>query len=89
MWLEVDYYEGPAGEALQLDWPDLDVVSKGQMIKYESVVNPDPKFDISFFPGAKGGGWLSWLVYQDDPAPLLAIGIEYDGSGGFFFSLTP
>lgn len=85
--IEIDYYEGPSGEVLELDKFDLEIVSNGQVMESPSVVEPDPEFDLALFPGAKADGWVSKLVHIDDPAPLLAIGMDSHGQGGFFFAI--
>jgi len=84
--VKVDYVEGPADEALTLDQWDFRIVSKGQILEPVAVVEPEPEFDVSFFPGASGGGWMAWPVYVDDPDPLLAIGLDYAGRGA---SISP
>ena len=49
LYAEVDYFEGPSDEALQLSQWDFRIVSDGQIIDPESIVEPDPAFDINFF----------------------------------------
>jgi hypothetical protein len=64
-------------------------VSQNQVLQPPSLVEPQPAFEIEFFPGARGGGWMAWAIHEDDPAPLLVYGLEYDGSGGTFFAAVP
>jgi hypothetical protein len=85
----VDYLAGPEAEALMLDQWDWRLVSRAQILRPPSVVKPEPAFDLAFFPGARGAGWMAWLVHEDEPDPLLVIGMEYDGSGGTYFALAP
>jgi hypothetical protein len=84
--ISVDYLEGPQDEALQMDGFDFRAVSKGQILDVPSVVKPKPEFDISYFPGASGGGWAAYEVFADDPDPTLVIGLDYRGTGGFYFA---
>lgn len=53
------------------------------------VVSPEPQFKAKLFPKASTKGWLVTEVFPDDPAPLTAIGVKYDGTEGIYFSLTP
>jgi hypothetical protein len=85
----VDYVSGPESEALVLDQWSWRVVTHNEIHRPPSVVEPAPAFDLAFFPGASGGGWMSWLVYEDDRAPLLVIGLAYDGSSGVYFATGP
>jgi hypothetical protein len=89
LYVEVDYQEGPAGESLQLDEWDFRIFSQNHIFKPEAIVGPEPEFGVELFPPAKGGGWMTWAVFVEDENPLLVIGMESDGSGGFFFSATP
>jgi hypothetical protein len=85
----VDYTEGPSDEALRLNQWDFRIISQGQIIEPEAIVDPEPEFDIEFFPGASGDGWMTWPIVEGDEEPLLVIGMDYDGSGGFFFEAWP
>lgn len=89
LYVEIDYSRGPTGESLQLDEWDFRIFSQNHVRKAEAVVGPEPEFDVELFPPAKGGGWMTWAVFVGDEDPLLVIGMESDGSGGFFFSTTP
>ena len=89
LYAEVNYLEGPDDEPLMLDRGDFKSVSRGHVLDRPSVVSPDPDFDISFFPGAIGGGWLTLLTFADDPDPLAVIGMAYDNTGGFYFAAHP
>lgn len=87
VYAQVEYLQGPGDQTLRLNEGDFRIVSKNQVLRPISAVEPEPAFDLAFFPGATGGGWMVWAVYEDDPAPLLAYGLAYDGSGGIYFSL--
>ena len=89
LYVQIDYAEGPSDEPLQLDLWDFNVVSKGQIIEVESIVPPEPEFDISFFPGASGGGWMAWPMIEGDEVPMLVAGMKRDGTGGFYFEALP
>lgn len=89
LYAAVDYDLGPADKALNLDDWDFRIVSRDQILKPTAVVVPEPAFELSFFPGASGGGWMAWTVFEGDPAPLLAYGMAYDGSGGVYFATQP
>lgn len=86
---QVDYLRGPSTQVLALDEWDFRLVTRNQVLKPVSVVVPEPAFEFEFFPEASGGGWMAWPVSVEDAAPLLAYGLDYDGSGGTFFAATP
>lgn len=52
-----------------------------------SVVD-DPAFDGKAYTGGTIEGWISILVNEDDPAPKVVFGNNYDGSGGIWFDLS-
>ncbi|MBN1660196.1 MAG: hypothetical protein JXA93_17480 [Anaerolineae bacterium] len=87
VYAQVDYLAGPGDHTLRLSDGDFRVVTKNQVLRPIAVVEPAPAFDLEFFPGATGGGWMVWAVYEGDPAPLLAYGLAYDGSGGTYLAL--
>lgn len=89
VWVEVIYMEGPADEPLNMDEYEVKAVSHNQFIKSVSVVEPEPEFDVSLFPGAHGGGWVALAIYKDDPDPLIVIGADYEGRGGSYFAIHP
>jgi hypothetical protein len=82
----IQYVAGPDDEPLQLSEFDFHSVSNGQVLDIPSVVSPDPALDISFFPGATGGGWVTLQALQDDSDPLAVVGMSYDGAGGFYLA---
>jgi len=81
--------EGPANEPLNIEEYKVRAVSHNQFVASVSVVEPEPRFDISFFPGAHGGGWVALTVYKDDPDPLIVVGADYEGRGGSYFTTHP
>lgn len=85
----VEYQSGPSNEPLNLGVWDFKAVSRGKIIDPAAVVEPDPEFNISFFPGASGGGWATFEVLITDPDPLVVIGMDYAGRGGFYFATHP
>jgi hypothetical protein len=89
LYVQVDYHRGPADKALTLDQWDFRIVSDNQILKPTAVVEPEPAFEVAFFPGASGGGWMAWTIFQGDATPLLALGLDYDGSGGTYFAAAP
>jgi hypothetical protein len=89
LYAEVEYVEGPGDETLRLDAWAFRLVTDNQVLTPPAVVDPEPAFEFEFFPGGAAGGWMSWTVYEDDAAPLLGYGLEYDGSGGTYFVAGP
>ena len=89
LYIGVEYLSGPVHGTLRLDAWSFRLVSQNQVLQPPSLVEPQPAFELEFFPGAEGGGWMAWAMNEDDPAPLLVYGLEYDGSGGTFFAAVP
>ena len=89
LYAHVDYLPGVSDQTLRLDQWDLRIVSQNQVLKPPAIVEPDPAFDLEFFPGASGGGWMAWTVFVGDEVPLLVYGLDYDGTGGAYFAATP
>jgi len=84
-------YNGPDEGALELNDTDWASISKGRVYDYfdSSICCLEPEFDVTLFAGGEAEGLIALLVAIDDPAPLAAIGMKSDGSGGLFFALTP
>jgi len=57
--------------------------------KYDSslVVAPQPALDATLYAGGNAEGYVVFKVRQNDPAPKIAYGLKYDGTGGGWFSL--
>jgi hypothetical protein len=85
VFVKLTYARGPSDKQLQFDKYIFHAVSKQEVIDVPSLVLPEPEFDVSFFPGASGGGWVALMVYEDDPDPLLVAWAERS-AGGFFFA---
>lgn len=92
--LIVDHYGNDAG-AIRIDEGDFVIVTNGQVFRHFdiSVCCIDdagfPELDLTLFSGAKAEGWIAVQVYNDDTQPLLALWLERDGTGGYFFSIYP
>ena len=89
LYVAADYVSGPVHETLRLDPWRFRLVSQNQVLKPPSLVEPEPAFELEFFPGATGGGWMAWSMYEGDRAPLLVYDLAHDGSGGCFFMALP
>ena len=68
----------------EFDWRMVD--SAGQIWTPPSVVDPEPAFGGSGFPGATIEGWSTHVRTIDDPVYLI-FGMDYDGSGGIWFEI--
>lgn len=84
-------YTGPDEGALELNEFHWASVTNGRV--YDafdvSVCCLEPEFDIVLFVDGEAEGLVPLLVAIDDPTPLAAFAMQSDGTGGFFFSLTP
>jgi len=60
-----------------------------QNVEYAGVfvVDPTPAFSGQVFDGGVLTGYVSFLVDKTDSAPKIVYGMNYDGSGGIWFSL--
>lgn len=47
----------------------------------------EPAFTGDLYAGGNTEGWFTVQVKKDDKAPKLAYGLDYNGSGGIWFSL--
>lgn len=83
------YVSGDESEPWGIDEFDFAVVSKNRIWTPPSIVEPEPRFEWEGFPGAEGEGWMTFVVYADDPAPLLVFtpGVGRDVSEGVWFAL--
>ncbi len=52
------------------------------------VVTPDPQFEGKLYAGGNAEGWIVVQVKKDDKNPKLAYGVDYNGAGGVWFSLS-
>lgn len=51
------------------------------------VIAPEPELSTSLYAGGNTEGFVVFEVNKNDPAPKIAYGTKYDGSGGLWFSL--
>lgn len=76
-----------SGQAdLLMDFGTLDFqsVSNNQLFPSASIIEPEPKLDISLFPGGQSEGFVALLVYRDDPAPLVVFEKFLSGTKYYF-----
>ncbi|MCG2770060.1 MAG: hypothetical protein ABIK79_14000 [Chloroflexota bacterium] len=83
------YLTGDESEPWDMDEFDFVVVSKNRLLKAPSVVDPEPNFEWKGFPGTEAEGWMTFVVYADDPAPALVFTPDRgtDVSEGVWFAL--
>ena len=84
-------YTGAEAGVLELTESDWSVITSGRIFGYfdtPSVCCLEPEFDVQLFAGGQGEGWMAWPVMIDDPNPVLAVGMNRDGTGGIFFAIT-
>ena len=83
------YITGDESEPWGMDEFDFVVVSNNRIWKAPSVVDPEPNFEWKGFPGAEGEGWMTFVVYADDPSPNLVFAPRpgRDVSEGVWFAL--
>lgn len=83
------YLTGDESEPWDMDEFDFVVVSKNRLLKAPSVVDPEPNFGWKGFPGSEAEGWMTFVVYADDPAPALVFTPDSgrDASQGVWFAL--
>src|SRR5258708_10145828 len=88
VYVEAKYIQGPPDGADKLDESVFTVLSDSQFISPLTLIALNPKFDTLALPGATIRGWIVKQVFADDPAPLLAWGIDpSNGNGGMYFSI--
>lgn len=51
------------------------------------LVTPEPSLSGTNYANSNTEGWICVQVRKEDGAPKLAYGLEYDGTGGVWFSL--
>jgi len=87
--MRFEYLTGPTADStyyMTSSWFDT-VSSSGSVYDNPSIVDPDPSFDCTLYPGASHEGWMTFQVAQTDATPLATIGRNYDGTGGIWFKL--
>lgn len=53
-----------------------------------AVVDPEPVFEGDLYSGGSLEGYFVVQVNQNDPAPKVVFGRDYDGTGGIWFKIT-
>ncbi len=56
---------------LSIDGFSFKSVSMNQVVETPSIVDPEPRLDLTLFPGGNGEGFITVTTYVDDPAPLI------------------
>lgn len=89
VYVKAGYLIGDESEPWDMDEFDFVVVSKNRLWKAPSVVDPEPNFEWKGFPGVEAEGWMTFVVYADDPAPVLVFTPDRgrDVSQGVWFAL--
>ena len=80
------YTSGPKDKPLKLDSSEFSSLTLGQLVGPKVILPPSPELDFTGFPGAKFKGWIGLQIDATDTAPLIALGVAYDGSGGIYFA---
>ena len=73
-----------------VDSPEYDFdtfSSNNEEMEKVSVVEPEPQMADRLYEGGNTEGWITVMVRKDDPAPKIAYGLDYDGTGGIWFAL--
>jgi hypothetical protein len=87
-------YNGADGGLLKITKDYFSTITSNRLMNYTDTTSyapccVEPDFNFSLYHGGVAEGWIALPVYINDTSPLLAIGIQSNGSGGVFFSLTP
>ena len=89
LYVEVRFLFATQDGLLTLNEREFRLVSNNQVLQLTTAVTPYPPLNVSYFQGASGGGWIAGQVYVDDPYPLLVVGMDERGQGGFYFATQP
>jgi hypothetical protein len=84
--LVVNYTSGPEDSTLEAWEIPLYTVSDNNVLDSPMIYPPSPALRIELFPGGKTEGYTGFLVFIDDPNPLLLRGEP--GRDAVYFSLT-
>lgn len=85
----VYYRAGPPGEPLGLSAYDFAIFSGGELNDDISfVIEPEPRFSFKAVAPAFLSGWVARKVDVDDLFPLLVLGADSRGRGGYYFLLS-
>lgn len=69
-------------------WDFKSFSGKNEEIKVgPSTICPKPELEGKLFAGGSTEGYVVFTVKKDDANPKIVYGMEYDGSGGIWFSL--
>ncbi len=83
------YRTGPSDDPLTLGAYDFAVFSGGQLdAELKLIIEPEPRFSFRGLPPAFSSGWVARLVDADDPFPMLVLGADKSGKGGFYFATS-
>ena len=84
------YVNGPTIDTTEdLSWLTFECYS-GDGAKYSIpiVVEPEPKFDTTIYPGGSFEGYLVYQVLKTDTKPMIAFGVHSDGTGGIWLRIS-
>ena len=82
------YLEGSEEKPWGIDESDFTVSTNNELARAPSIVDPSPSFEWTGYPGLEKEGWMTFMVYADDPTPMLIFRPDYSGvSEGVWFAL--
>ncbi len=74
--------------AVSVNYYDFEAYSSNnEEMESCSVVEPEPQLGGKLYTGGNTEGYAVFLVKKDDANPKLAYGLDYNGTGGIWFSL--
>jgi regulator of replication initiation timing len=87
--VKYNYVTGPTVDSLENLSEFTFKFFSGTGTKYDipAIVEPDPSFDGSIYPGNTLEGWLTIRVSTTDLKPMLSFAVATDGTGGNWFKL--
>ncbi len=62
-------------------------LSNNQLLEDIFVVNPSPELSVDLLPGGMGEGYISGIVFKDDPNALLYFKDNFFGNTRFYFAI--
>ncbi len=85
----VNYVDGPTDAPYELDsYYAFKSVTMMQMMRSPSVASMSSDIELKLFPGGRASIWAAKFVQKDDPTPLLVLGSDDNGKGGFYFAIS-
>lgn len=66
---------------LEIKGYDFKSVSNNKVMEIIYITDPEPDFDCELYVGGSCEGWITFLVYKNDPSPLIRFEDE------FFFAI--